>query len=261
MITYKKFGWVKDTHDLRDFRSPKKPQVIEFKTVSLFDNYNIPPVYDQGELGDCVSNSIAGVVEFKLMNKSKFPNPTATLYTPSRLFNYYYGRAIEGTINIDSGLQIRDGLKALAKKGISDEHLWPYDISKFTDSPSDNSISEAKKFKGGNYVRNEGSLSSILESLNAGNPVIFGFLVFESFMSETVAETGEVPMPNPFKDRFIGGHCVDIWGYNKEGNYFLCRNSWGKDWGINGYFHIPVEYVTNPMFGIDFWTLDNLILK
>lgn len=42
----------------------------------------------------------------------------------------------------------------------------------------------------------------------------------------------------------MGGHAIKIigWGFSKEFNvfYWLCQNSWGPDWGEDGYFRIQM---------------------
>lgn len=39
------------------------------------------------------------------------------------------------------------------------------------------------------------------------------------------------------------GHDVLVIGYNDEGEYFICKNSWGREWGDNGYFKIAYSEV------------------
>jgi len=34
--------------------------------------------------------------------------------------------------------------------------------------------------------------------------------------------------------RHLGGHAIAVIGYNQPSNFFRLRNSWGKDWGLNG---------------------------
>lgn len=41
------------------------------------------------------------------------------------------------------------------------------------------------------------------------------------------------------RGRMIGGHCVTFVGYDERG--IIIRNSWGADWGNNGYVTIPYE--------------------
>src|SRR5436189_172663 len=89
-----------------------------------------PEVYDQGQLGSCTANAIGGALEFDQM-KQKQRRP----FAPSRLFIYYNEREIEGTVDADSGAQIRDGVKSVATQGACKETTWPYEIDKFRDQP------------------------------------------------------------------------------------------------------------------------------
>ena len=36
--------------------------------------------------------------------------------------------------------------------------------------------------------------------------------------------------------QYLGGHCVALFGYDAEG--WLCKNSWGPEWGEDGWFRI-----------------------
>lgn len=255
----KRYGWKPDLPG-RDLKFTTEKITYPIHSVSLFDHYNIPPVYDQGDLGSCTANALAGLMEFYLMNKSATPDPAAALYMPSRLFIYYYERVIEGSINYDSGAQLRDGIKVLSSKGVCDENKWPYDISKFTDEPPAADDVEAAKFQVLESQKIDNTNKGLLvAALDAGHPTSFGFTVYESFESQTVAVTGDVPMPEPGEE-VLGGHAVDIFGYNEDTDKFLVRNSWGKDWGLQGYFHIPAAYITDPDLASDFWVITKLLI-
>ena len=52
-----------------------------------------------------------------------------------------------------------------------------------------------------------------------------------------------------------GGHAVLCCGYDLPKRRFLVRNSWGKDWGLAGYFWMPFDYLLDPKLSDDFWVL------
>src|SRR4029077_1186493 len=107
-----------------------------------------PPVYDQGELGSCTANAIAGAVQFDEIRSGIAPT-----WTPSRLFIYYNERVLEGTVGTDSGAQLRDGIKVIAADGVCPEADWPYDISRFTERPSPQAYADAVHDRVGTYQR------------------------------------------------------------------------------------------------------------
>jgi len=39
-------------------------------------------------------------------------------------------------------------------------------------------------------------------------------------------------------------HCVQLVGYNTTGNYWTVRNSWGTDWGVEGYISLEIGHNT-----------------
>ena len=100
----KRYGWRPDTPDMRDYLLAVAPVKALPPSVSL--RKQMPPVYDQGQLGSCTANSIGAILE---LNELKQKERDAT--TPSRLFIYYNERLMEGTVNEDSGAEIRDGIK------------------------------------------------------------------------------------------------------------------------------------------------------
>jgi len=44
-------------------------------------------------------------------------------------------------------------------------------------------------------------------------------------------------------------------GYDDGTQRFLCRNSWGAQWGRQGYFTIPYAYLLHTDLSSDFWTV------
>ena len=39
-------------------------------------------------------------------------------------------------------------------------------------------------------------------------------------------------------------HAIQLTGYNAPGNYWIVRNSWGTDWGENGYVYVAASAAT-----------------
>ena len=63
-----------------------------------------------------------------------------------------------------------------------------------------------------------------------------------------------MPLPNTSSERLVGGHAVLAVGFDNAKQAFLVRNSWGKDWGLAGYFWMPYAYATSRQ-AADFWTI------
>ena len=243
-----RYGWLPDLPDQRDhyYAAPVAPAGALPAKVDL--RAQCPPVYDQGQLGSCTANAIAAAIEFDRL-KQKLVD-----FTPSRLFIYYNERAIENTIDSDSGAQIRDGIKSVAKLGDCPETEWPYVISKFKTKPTPGCYTDALKYKVILYQRLTPILSQLKGCLASGYPFVFGFTVYESFESAQVARTGHVLLPQS-GERAIGGHAVVGVGYDGTRQWFIVRNSWGGRWGIKGYFTLPYAYVTDDNLTSDFWTI------
>ena len=64
-----------------------------------------------------------------------------------------------------------------------------------------------------------------------------------------------MPMPKIPQESVRGGHAVLAVGYDDSKQAVLIRNSWGKDWGIKGYFWMPYAYISTEDYCNDFWTI------
>ena len=245
----KKYTWKPDIPDHRDFvyAAPKAtlPSKVDLRGSLM------PPVYDQGQLGSCTANAIAGAVEFEL-RKQKLAD-----FMPSRLFIYYNERLMEGTVAYDAGAMIRDGIKSVNKQGVTSERVWPYsdrDPGNFTTRPTPAAYTDALKHTVTSYYRVSQTTTDIQQCLADGYPVVFGFAVYTAFESAAVAKTGVLGLPRP-GEIMLGGHAVLAVGYDNSTQRFLVRNSWGTSWGQQGYFTMPYAYLTNNNLADDLWTI------
>lgn len=242
-----KFHWVKDKPDSRDYlysiSTRGQEDIVDLRPYCT-------PVESQGSLGSCTGQAIAGAIEL-LNNRNNKPTDV------SRLFIYYYERAMLGTVNYDSGAYIRDGIKVTNKQGAPLEKLWPYNIRQFKNKPSRAAVQDGLRRKVLRYERilnHEGCI----DALSNGFPVVIGFLVYQSFMSYQVARTGIMPYPNTRRERLLGGHAVLLVGYDKIKQHYIVRNSWGTSWGDRGYFYMPFNVIQDSKMSSDFWIVQSV---
>lgn len=243
------YGWQPDVPDHRDHLYAA-PLIYLAKLPAKTDlRKHCPAVYDQGQLGSCTANAIAGAIQYDRLKQKLKPS-----FIPSRLFIYYNERVMENSVQSDAGAQIRDGIKSVAKQGDCPEKEWPYVITKFTEKPAAACYKDALKYQAVQYQRVPQILNQLKGCLASGYPFVFGFSVYESFESAQVANDGIANMPS-INDRLLGGHAVLAVGYDDSTQRFIVRNSWSDTWGIKGYFTLPYAYLTDPNLADDFWTI------
>lgn len=238
------YGWIPDRPDHRDYLYSAIALKLKLP-VKVDLRPQCSAVENQGKLGSCTANALAGLLQFL---EIKFQQSYQDL---SRLFIYFNERAMEGTIGYDSGAMIRDGIKVLVKYGVCPEVIWPYDIAQFTHKPTTACYREGLKRRIVSYHRLL-TLDEMLNCLAEGFPFVFGFSVYESFESLEVARTGIVPMPKK-SERVVGGHAVMAAGFDQKQKRFIVRNSWGPQWGQAGYFTMAYAYLER--LAGDFWTI------
>jgi len=243
-----RYGWVPDLPDQRDHLYAAPVETLAALPPRADLRPQCPPVYDQGQLGSCTANAIAAAIEFDRLKQ------TLSDFMPSRLFIYYNERAMEHTVNSDSGAQIRDGIKSGGKQGDCPEPEWPYVIAKFRTEPPARCYRDAVTHAAVLYQRLTPIANQLKGCLASGYPFVFGFTVYESFESAQVAKTGHVGMPKS-NEQVVGGHAVVAVGYDEAKQWFLIRNSWGARWGLKGYFTMPYAYLTDRNLADDFWTI------
>ena len=243
-----KYHWQRDKPDARD-------HIYAAPTVALPASVDLrqycSAIEDQGQLGSCTGNAIAGIIE--LMQRKQNPAKGRDV---SRLFIYYEERVLDGSVNYDAGAYIRDGIKVVNKKGAPLETLWPYLTSRFRTRPTVTAYNDALKRKATAYQRVT-NFAGVKTALSQGYPVVIGFDIYASFETQAVTSTGMMPYPNINTEQYLGGHAVAIVGYNDNlnGGRFICRNSWGTSWGDQGYFYMPYQVIQDVNMSSDFWII------
>lgn len=244
-------GFLKDPVDPRDIpleippehRTPGAPSLPP--SVDLSDAY--PPCLNQGASNSCTSNALANALLYAL----RLYSADGGAVPQSRLFIYWNGRVLTGSQGQDAGLNIRDAMKSVAKFNSVPETAWPFEPpeKRVLLEPSP----EAKKlaalpdeFQYRSVPQDEASVKSALAQ---GCPVVLGILLLDSFYG--VGKTGTFEMTG----NYVGWHAVGIVGYDDSTRRFKLQNSWGSDWGANGFFYLPYAYVLDPSTASDLWAV------
>jgi C1A family cysteine protease len=238
-------GWHPSLPDHRDRQY--EPPLMASLPASVDLRPQMPPVYDQGNIGSCTAQALGALLQYDEIKQNK-----GNKNTPSRLFIYYNERVLQNTINSDSGASMRTGIQSIVQWGFCDESLWAYDTTRYKNKPPINAYGAALPERVSHYSRLNQNLIQLKTTLVQGNPFVFGFSVYDPFVSKTVALNGILPMPS---GRMLGGHAVLAVGYDDSHQAFIIRNSWGATWGLSGYFYMPYSYITNPGLAADFWVV------
>jgi C1A family cysteine protease len=247
-------------------------------SVDLRENLT-SAIINQGLLNSCSACAIAVAAELYLIKDNQpFINENASNIDASQMFIYYNERVAEDVIDLNAPVLIRDGIKSLFKNGICSEISWPYPettlpsniqeivkngtVSDITaaltkalkdnepalqaaikERPSAEATKQAQKHIITRYCKLtlDNGLADLKLSLSKGFPVIFGMMVPRSFY--LTPSSGVVTMPNSNEIR-LGGHALLAVGYCEEAQHFIVRNSWGEEFGDQGYCYMPYEFFT-----------------
>lgn len=243
-------GWRRDTPDHRDQRYMAIAPAMALPATgdtSALDS----PVEDQGPIGSCTGHASTSGMEALYPLLLKQPAPQL-----SRLFVYWMTRVLYEQVspNDDSGCEIRNVIKCLAKYGTCLEALWPYTNpeQRFAVEPTAACKQDALSHQALTYYRLS-SLRQLQQCIASGYPVIGGFSVPENAMGDGVAKTGIINFPQP-NESFVGGHAVLFVGYDHSTRLVKFKNSWGAAWGQKGYGFLPYDFFLEGLAD-DFWTV------
>lgn len=241
-------NWVPSPPDARDFTlRSHRPGILGLTALPpVVDLAHPLPIEDQSYIGACTAFGSGGAFEFvsKRLNLVTF--------STAKLSQYYWTRLLGGfPTNQDTGAYVRDTMKAFAQYGAASSAVYPYDPSKFAQTPPPPVEVDASRRKALQYVAVPVDVTAIKQTLAAGYPVVIGFRVPAAFMNVNTSGMVSADMSN-----IVGGHCVLLVGYDDNTGRFKIRNSWGTSWGAGGYAYILYSWLM--ALGADFWMLSEV---
>jgi C1A family cysteine protease len=238
-------GAKKDTVDNRDKLKSTKISKCSFKPLVFPKKYVLPflpPIKNQGITNSCTGHASAWFWEQILVSRGypwmKF----------SPFYHWYYARKMEGTENLDEGVQMRSIMSSLNKYGVTLDELWPFG-SPINKEPTEESQIYAT-LKLPVYERCQ-TLQDIKYSLVAETQsVCAGVNVYSTWYSENLNFTGIIS--SNILGNILGYHAIVICGYDDEKQTVLFANSWGTLYGKKGFVELPYVYFEQSSF--DAWT-------
>lgn len=198
---------------------------------------------DQEDTGSCVGwASTDGLMRWHMIKAKKlepfmFLSPRFT-WMASKETDEFTSRPetfIEGL-----GTTLKASMDVLRKFGSVPEDLLPFKIQTTMYLGTDKEFySTAARRKISAYYNLGLNLRNWRAWLYRVGPIMAGLTVDESWDNAT-KNGGYVDEFKPKTAR--GGHAIVVCGYRADGR-FIIRNSWGKDWGDQGYAYVSTEYI------------------
>ena len=135
---------------------------------------------------------------------------------------------------------VTDGLNILSEQGVCLMDEMPYNEEEWTDKPSSEAKRSARRFRIDEWRRvNTMDIKEIKTHLAAGLPIIIGAMVTNEFVEKGYTNGADYIWKK--NGESIGGHAMLVVGYDDDKNAFKLINSWGKNWGDEGYGWIDYE--------------------
>ncbi len=219
---------------------------IPEELLSQYDlSKDMPPVRSQGDQGSCVGWA-TGYYLKSYHEKIEYGYEYTTfedVMSPSFLYNQIK------VSDCDSGSSIADALRFLKNTGIVSWNDFPYTDTECSNIPTDQLKDKAKKFQIENYF-----LIKVPETNTDPTYTIINIL--KTLLTENKPIVISLDIKNIIfnfnKGTYIGhtyqkiedgcGHAVLIVGYDDEKEAFKFVNSWGTEWGNEGYGWIHYDF-------------------
>jgi len=213
-----------------------------------------PTPKNQGEINSCVGWAMGyGALTISRAYRDGNTDPKdITKKAFSAL--YLYNQANVG--NCLAGANMQQTARILKEKGNCASRAFDSPLSDCTRQPDENLVEQAKEHAIKDYIALFNNSSTPKDkvvrtkrSIAEGKPVVVGIKVRESLQ----ILTGDAPIwqPGGADDKPIGAHALVVVGYDDATGVFDLLNSWGPNWGDNGFFQMRYkDYAENAVQGL-----------
>ncbi|HEY4155412.1 MAG TPA: C1 family peptidase, partial [Puia sp.] len=215
-----------------------------------------PAVGDQGKQGSCVAWSSAYGARTILEAARTGKAPDELKFSPSFLYNQIGVDACDGSY-------INRAMEFMTRRGSVPYADFPYSEEDCKRQPDQQLLDEAQQYRmrGANRLTagdrtDQIDLRAIRENLSQGAPVVIGMMVGGTYMQAMMGKDVWNPTQDDESMMGFAGHAQCVVGYDdaKYGGAFLIMNSWGPQWGNNGFAWVRYKhfkYFVREAYGLE----------
>lgn len=192
----------------------------------------LAPAGDQGRRGTCVAFAVTAVHEHGRTEDGLAPEDLAEEVL------FWGAKQIDGDIR--EGTRFSSADAALRRWGQPAEHFWPYDEARdhrAADYKPPPEAIEAANCHMSALRTVPLERSGIEAELEVGRPVVIGIPVWDGLRR---ADEEPLQPPSP-TDVYPTRHAVVLAGFDRGRSALLLRNSWGAEWGDDGYLWVDAS--------------------
>lgn len=198
------------------------------------------PIQNQNPQQACNAFSIVSVIEY-FIHQIQHNNDNL-----SEAFVYYNTRKLAHQESENVGTNVYDLIQSLRDNGVCLEELCPFVPEIYDEEPSQDAFIDAKGRKVTEAKNVSITIDSIRSALAQGYPVLISVRAFSSYVLDADGVL-ELPSKEELENVTDDNHAMVICGYtDRDGGYFIVRNSWGATWCEKGYCYMPYDYVLTP---------------
>lgn len=225
---------------------------------SLRKLYNIEPS-DQGTVQNCVAQAIGNAFGMRYKNTCDFQcscHNKMIAYSPAFIYNQ-----LKTGNYCTQGIKLTAALDLVVSSGICPEKYFISDPFDCNNLPSKKHIAIANKYRIRNYKRifrlkseqldsakyAAEVIESTITNIDENNPVIVGMIVPQKF-----SDLKDIKIFKPAKQDFSStyGHAMVVIGYDDIHKEIELVNSFGTDWGDQGFIKISyTDYLSMVRYG------------
>ncbi|GGK17271.1 hypothetical protein GCM10010124_07280 [Pilimelia terevasa] len=186
-----------------------------------------PAIGNQGQIGSCVSWSIAHQIMGYWANRT---SGAGAPYAPL----YLYMRTVAPGGAPSAGTNPDNALSVAANSGVDTQADYFQGYYNYQTAPTTAQIANAANYRVSGYTRlwlgagqTTTAKEAMMAALASGNPVAIGMPVYSNFSA-----LGAHTLYSTSSGSLLGGHMMAAFGYDAQG--IFVRNSWGTGWGNSG---------------------------